>query len=249
MRLSIVIPAYNEEALIGPCIEAVERSAQAAHLAQSEYEIIVVNNASTDRTHEIASSFKDVHVIDEPHKGLTRARQAGFMAAQGQLIANPDADTLMPRGWIARVLREFDKDPELAALSGPYRYYDLPLSAKVLTQIFNSFSFVAHIFNTYVLNMGATIQGGNFVLRRSALEKVGGYDTSIEFYGEDTDIGTRIAQVGKVRWIWPLYMYSSGRRLAAEGVFTIGTRYAANYLSVVFLKKPATVEYTDIREE
>ena len=249
MRISIVIPAYNEETLIGPCIEAVLRSAAAAHLAKDEYEVIVVNNASTDRTHDIASAFKGVRVVDEPHKGLTRARQAGFMAAHGELIANPDADTLMPRRWIVRVLREFDKDPELAALSGPYRYYDLPLIDQIITQIFNSFSFVAHIGNTYILRRGATIQGGNFVLRRKALEAVGGYDTSIEFYGEDTDIGTRIAEVGKVRWIWTLYMYSSGRRLAAEGVFRIGTRYAANYLSVIFLKKPITVEYTDIREE
>lgn len=248
MKLSIVIPAYNEERMIAPCLVAVEKAVSYARLGPEEYEIIVVNNASTDRTREIALGFQGVKVVDEPNKGLTRARQAGFLAAHGELIANPDADTRMPRGWIVRALREFDRDGELMALSGPYRYYDLPFFARVLTHLYNACSFASHLINTYILRLGATVQGGNFVLRRAALVQIGGFDTSIEFYGEDTDIAKRISQIGKVRWIWPFFMYSSGRRFVAEGIVTIGIRYALNYMSVIFSGRPVTVSYIDIRD-
>jgi hypothetical protein len=54
--------------------------------------------------------------------------------------------------------------------------------------------------------------------------------------------------VGDVEWTWRLYMYSSGRRISKEGIFTIGLTYALNYISVVFAGKPATVEYSDHRD-
>jgi glycosyltransferase involved in cell wall biosynthesis len=82
MKLSIAIPAYNEEALIGACLEAITASLSRLKLSPSEYEIVVVNNASTDHTKEIASSYPGVRVVDEPHKGLTRARQTGQNSTQ-----------------------------------------------------------------------------------------------------------------------------------------------------------------------
>jgi len=249
MRLSIVIPAYNEETLIGACIEAVKRSADATHITPEDYEIIVVNNASTDHTREIASSFGYVRVVDEPHKGLTRAKQAGYRASSGDIIAHPDADTLMPKAWLSTVLSAFERDRELLAVTGPYVYYDLGAFKRLVATVFIFCGYLLHLFYQYFLGTGATIQGGNYAVRRSALNAIGGYDTSIEFYGEDTDLAKRISKIGKVRWTWSLVMYTSGRRFAAESMVTTGARYALNYFNVLFFAKPLTTEYTDIRPE
>jgi GT2 family glycosyltransferase len=91
------------------------------------------------------------------------------------------------------------------------------------------------------------LQGGNFIVRRDMMEKIGGYDTTIEFYGEDTDIGRRMAKVGRVKFTFKLPMYSSGRRLAKEGVFTMAFRYSLNHVWIIFFKKPYTKEHVDIR--
>ena len=92
------------------------------------------------------------------------------------------------------------------------------------------------------------VQGGNFVLSRAALEAIGGYDTSITFYGEDTDIARRLHSAGKVLFTFDLKMLSSARRLKHEGMITIAFRYAVNYFWTTFFKRPFTREHIDIRE-
>lgn len=244
MKISIIIPAYNEENHLGRCLKSVERE-----LAAGDYEaeVIVVNNASTDHTKEIASSFQGVIVVDEPKKGIVRARHAGFAESSGDLIANIDADTELPKGWLKKVMREFERDEKLVALSGPFIYYDLPIRTRAMVRLFYFFGYFFYVFNHYVLRVGAMLQGGNFIVRRSALEQIGGYDTSIAFYGEDTDIARRMSKAGKVKWTFKLPIYASGRRLKHEGVATIGVRYALNYFWIIFLKKPFTEKYKDIR--
>jgi GT2 family glycosyltransferase len=91
------------------------------------------------------------------------------------------------------------------------------------------------------------LQGGNFILKKSALDEVGGFNTDIDFYGEDTDIARRIQRAGYVKFTFKLPMYSSGRRMAKEGLFATGLRYALNYLWILILKKPFTQTSTDIR--
>lgn len=245
MRISFVIPAFNEEAVLGACLTSVQKEIAASGL---EAEVIVVNNASTDRTKEIAGGFTGVQVVDEPRKGLTFARQAGFEASTGELIANVDADTIVPTGWLTTVQKEFSKNSKLVALSGPYRYYDLSRFENILVRFFYGLAYILHILDQYVLRIGAMIQGGNFVLRRDALERVGGFDTRIAFYGEDTDIACRMTPLGRVKWTWKLPMYSSGRRLRTQGLVRTSWRYTLNHLTIIFLKRPATLEYTDIRE-
>src|ERR1700679_3470981 len=123
MRLSFVVPAYNEEAYLPACLESI--CEQIRTLPAGTCEIIVVNNASTDGTREVALRYPGVTVVDEMRKGLTFARQAGFAASTGNLIANVDSDSRLTPGWVATVLKTFEEEPELAALSGPVVYYDL----------------------------------------------------------------------------------------------------------------------------
>jgi glycosyltransferase involved in cell wall biosynthesis len=246
MRLSFVIPAYNEEAYLPACLDSV--LAQTRELGD-DVEIIVVNNASTDRTREVALKYPGVRVVDEPKKGLTFARQAGFFASKGELIANVDSDSRLTPGWVDQVLTNFAADPKMVALSGPFIYYDLSPKQLISVRIFYAAAFLVYVMNRYVLRAGSMVQGGNFVLRRDALEKIGGFNTAIAFYGEDTDIARRMNQVGHVRFTFDLKMFSSARRLKQEGMLTIAARYTINYLWTTFRKKPFTEEYIDIREQ
>lgn len=245
MSISFVIPAHNEEACIGKCISAIQDA-----LVAGDYDaqIIVVNNASTDRTGEIARSFEGVEVIDEPRKGLSQARHTGFSAARGDLVANIDADTLVPSGWLAVVMREFERDKNLVALSGPFIYQDIHPIIRGGVRVFYFFGYVIHCISHSLLKAGGMLQGGNFVVRRSALEKIGGYDTSITFYGEDTDIARRLTAIGRVKWTFRLPAHTSGRRFKAEGIVRVGGRYALNYISVLVRKKPFTKHHIDVRE-
>jgi len=250
VRLSFVIPAYNEELYLPACLESI--LAQTRDLGE-EVEIIVVNNASSDRTREVALRYPGVRVVDESRKGLPWARQAGFAASSGELIANVDSDSRLTPGWVQRVLDTFAdferRGKSLVALSGPVVYYDLTPSQRVSVQLFYLLAFTLYALNRYVLRAGSMVQGGNFVLRRDALASIGGFNTSIAFYGEDTDIARRLNRVGKVVFTFRLKMFSSARRLKKEGMFTIGMRYTMNYLWTTFRKKPFTEEYIDIREQ
>jgi glycosyltransferase involved in cell wall biosynthesis len=243
-QLAFVIPAYNEETLIGQCVASVVREVERSGIGA---EIVVVDNASTDRTGEIASGYPGVAVVRETKKGLVHARSAGFEASTAELVANIDADTEVPEGWITTVIESFERQPELVALSGPYVYYDLSLWNRFLVRLFYYLSFVIYLVNRFILRVGSMIQGGNFVIRRSAWIKAGGYDTTISFYGEDTDIAVRMSRVGPVKWTFGLPMRTSGRRLANEGVFKTAGTYVLNYFWVTFRGKPATKDYTDVR--
>lgn len=246
MRLSFVIPAYNEESYLPACLESI--LAQTRELGNS-VEIIVVNNASSDRTREVALGFPGVHVVDEPRKGLTYARQAGFLASSGDLIANVDSDSRLTPGWVAQVLATFAEEPKLVSLSGPFVYYDLTPVQRVSVQVFYATAFMVYALNRWVLRAGSMVQGGNFVLRREALEQIGGFNLGIAFYGEDTDIARRLNNVGQVRFTFNLRMFSSARRLKKEGMLTIAARYTINYLWTTFRKRPFTEDYIDIREQ
>lgn len=247
MKLSIVIPAYNEEAYLPACLESV--LLQAAKYQEGEVELIVVNNASTDKTSEVVASYPRVKLVNEPNKGLTNARQAGYLASTGELIANIDADVLMPEGWIGKVLAEFEKNDKLVALSGPYILYDKSFLFNAGVWFYYLMGYVAHLVNQYVLHIGAMLQGGNFILRRSALEKIGGYNMAVQFYGEDTDMATRIQKVGEVKFTFSLPMRTSGRRLSKEGTLKTAYKYAINFFSVTFLRQPVKdSEYTYVGE-
>ena len=245
MKLSIVIPAYNEERYIGACLEAIE-SMIPGH--EQDIEVIVVNNASTDGTRAVAERYPFARIVDESAKGLVRARRAGYLASSGELVANIDADTRMPIGWIDTVLAEFDRHTRLVALSGPYYYYDVSTFVHASTWFWYRVGYVSHWVNQYVLRRGAMLQGGNFIVRRSALEAIGGYNLEFDFWGEDTDIARRMCVVGEVKFSFALTMPTSGRRINQEGMLTTAGRYAINYVWALLFDKPFTHDVKDIRE-
>lgn len=248
MRLSFVVPAYNEEMYLPECLRSI-RDEMNRQPDPNEFEVIVVNNASTDRTRETALRFPGVRVIDEPRKGLPAARQAGFDASAGVLVAHIDADSRLPSGWIAPVLQAFARNPDLVALSGPVVYYDLLPRQRTLVHLFYLTAFATYLINRHVLRVGSMVQGGNFVTLRSAVERIGGFNLDISFYGEDTDIACRLSTVGQVRFLMAMKILSSARRLKQEGLLTMACRYSINYLWTTFLKRPYSNTHLDVREQ
>ena len=249
MKISFVVPAYNEQALIARSLNAIrDEILRAGQLLGEDAEIIVVNNASTDATAAVAAAIPGVIVVDEPRKGLVQARWAGFEASCGDLVANIDADTVIPASWLTEALRQFERSKTLVGLSGPYVYYGVPRRVNLVVGGYYRLAYTAYLFNRFVLNVGSMLQGGNFIVRRDAMLKLGSPSLRFSFYGEDTDMARRLSKVGGVKFTFRLPAASSGRRLAGEGVFTIGLRYTMNFFWATFRGRPFTEVWQDIRE-
>src|SRR5215472_13852048 len=151
LLVSFVVPAYNEEALLKSCLTAITREISRT---RCRAEIVVVDNGSTDATRQIASSIPNIRVVDEPQRGLVQARMAGCLVAKGQFIANIDADTILPEGWLRAALAEFAERPELVALSGPYNHYDLPKWAQLIAAGFYRGAYIAHLLSRLLAGCG-----------------------------------------------------------------------------------------------
>jgi glycosyltransferase involved in cell wall biosynthesis len=235
LSISVVIPAYNEEKCIGACLESVLR-----HRTPDVCEVVVVDNASTDATAAIASSYSGVRVVREPRKGLTRARQRGLQEIRGDLYASLDSDTLVPEGWFPRIGRAFAHDPALVCLSGPCWYYDLPLLQR------HVFWWGWRLVSLLRRPFGAEVSGSNFVVRRSVLLRCG-FPTEIEFYGEDVQLARQLEKMGRMRFSMSFFVFASGRRFVKGGLFRTIWLYAVNLYAIQFHGKPQTTEHRDYR--
>jgi glycosyltransferase involved in cell wall biosynthesis len=235
MKISIVIAAYNEEA----CLAQTIRSALAQEC--SDFEVIVVNNASTDRTEEIARGFPHVAVVCEPRQGLPRAREAGRLAASGDIIANLDADCLPGRDWLSKGSAYFN-DARVVAASGPYDYYDGGLFFRCVSRCtqMSVYWLVSKIIQLPGIRAGAVMIGGNNLIRAEALKKAGGYNTALTFYGEDTDTAKRLSKHGKVVFSRRLVMKTSARRFKAEGVIKLELKYLRVFFKTIMAKELAS---------
>lgn len=236
MDISLIIPAHNEENYIGATLDAAIKNSRGKFK-----EIIVVDNASTDKTAEIAQTRPGVRVVREKQKGLTSARQAGFEAATGELLAYLDADTHITPQWIDIAERTFRERPDIVSLSGPRRHWG---AAWYRRWILNAAWYVAPIGYWVV---GYMILGGNFIAKRKAIEAIGGFDRTIEFYGEDTNLARRLSTIGKTLFRMDFYAYASARRYEKEGIIKVNSVYVLNYLWPVLFNRPFTKTSQDVR--
>jgi glycosyltransferase involved in cell wall biosynthesis len=233
MKVSVVIPAHNEEKNISGTIRSL--------LAQDypDFEIIVIDNASTDRTAQVAGAFP-VKVVREDKKGLLWARDRGRREATGEIIANIDADCEPEPDWISRAIRYFD-DRKTVAVTGPYDYHDGDQAFRKISLFTqrNVYYAVTHMLQLPFVRGGAVLIGGNNFIRAEALQKAGGYNTSLTFYGEDTDTAKRVAVYGKVRLVRSLLMKTSARRFKSEGTLRLTLRYFYYFFSTLVRARPA----------
>jgi glycosyltransferase involved in cell wall biosynthesis len=109
LRISVIIPTLNEEAMIGKCLECLAQS----RFPMSGFEVIVADNGSRDRTMEIVRSFARqlrITALQQPGVTISALRNLSAQAAQGEFLAFLDADCLVPDGWLQAALRHIE-DP------------------------------------------------------------------------------------------------------------------------------------------
>ncbi len=184
LRVSIVIPVYNEADQLAACLWAIARQNVVAH------EVIVVDNNSTDGSRQIAESFDFVRLISETRQGVLHARTTGFNAATGDIIGRIDADTVLDADWVHTVQALFN-DTSLDAVSGAVSYYDLPWKRFV--------SWLDLRFRQWIANgMGGDVFlfGSNMALRRSAWHQVRQQVCNSGGMHEDFDLAIHLHDAG-----------------------------------------------------
>jgi glycosyltransferase involved in cell wall biosynthesis len=229
MKISVIIPAFNEEKYLERTLEAI--------VAQDypDFEVIVVDNASTDKTAEIAKSFSKVKVLFEGNKGTMWACERGRKEAAGDIIVRMDADCLPEKDWLSKGAAFF-KDEKMVGGSGPYFYYDASKFFRWFTLIGQQSIYYPANAIMQVFKIGGISVGGNTFMRASALQSIGGFDTSLVFYGDDTDIPKRLTEIGKFVYSPRLVMPTSNRRFEAHGYFKLMSTYIFHFFKVIFSK-------------
>lgn len=242
MTISVIVCAHNEERFVAACLHSL--------LAQSRPpdEILLINNASSDGTGAVARNIRGVRVIDEPRKGLVVARERGRVEARGDVLVYVDADCRAPLTWLARVEARFANDRSLLAISGNYRFYDWDWWGRTLLRAYDlTLGPATHVLVKYILRIGVVFYGGNFAVRRLALEQIGGFDTRIEFHGEDTNLGRRLFALGRVELRYDCFLYTSARRYNAMGKGAVFRLYVRNFVSEILYHRPKDTVHLDVR--
>ena len=186
-RVSVVVCSYNGGGTLVQCLRSL------GALDYPNYEVIVVDDGSTDGTREILARFPDVCAIRQGNQGLSVARNVGLQAADGEIIAYTDADCFADPGWLTHLVYQLERSGA-AAVGGPnLTPEDGWLSACVAaspgqpTHVLESDQVAEHI------------PGCNMAFRRSALEAINGFDPQYRKAGDDVDVCWRLQQAGQ--WI------------------------------------------------
>jgi peptidoglycan/xylan/chitin deacetylase (PgdA/CDA1 family)/glycosyltransferase involved in cell wall biosynthesis len=224
--VSVVIPAYNEEESLPSTLRSLQTQDY-----QGPCEIIVVDNNSTDRTASLAREF-GARVVVEPRQGISYARQRGFDEAHGELILTTDADALLPKNWISRIVREFEKHPEAVAVAGAYSFDDGPLFLRT----------VAYLFYEPLFRLWDSYGGVNLAVRKEAFRQVGGFNLALNF-SEDTDLGRRLEKIGKVVRTSSPRVQTSARRYIKLGVMGSMAYYATRYMHTFYGQQSGEVTF------
>ena len=184
-RVSVVVCAYNAVATIDECLDALEQ------VNYPDFEVIVVNDGSTDGTGAAAARYRSVRVIETANAGLSAARNVGLHNATGDIVAYTDADVRVDPEWLTYLVRPFDA-PEVAAAGGPAVIpREDPWFAQCVAR--------APGGPTHVLLDDRTaehVPGCNCAFRRDALLAIGGFNPVFRRAGDDVDVCWRIQARG-----------------------------------------------------
>jgi glycosyltransferase involved in cell wall biosynthesis len=242
LTIAAIVCAYNESRYLAPCLHSLRAQTRPAD------EIVVVDNASTDDTADVARGVAGVRVVAEPARGLVHARETARRVAQADVLAYLDADCRAPIWWLERIEARFLRQEPPVAITGPYRFYDWDWTGRVLVRLYDRL--VAPPTHGLVHNLcgaGAILYGGNFAVRRDALARIGGFDRSIEFHGEDTNLGRRLTPLGRVEIRPECWLWTSARRYRAMGKPAVFGLYVRNFWSEILRHRPADRTHLDVR--
>ncbi len=200
--ISIIIPTLNEEKYISKLLNSIKKQ------SYSDYEIIISDAGSTDKTLELVADFTKKIVVSEKIKHPSHQRNEGAKIAKGKYLLFLDADSVIPNNFILNSINEFKKRD--LDCGGFYLKFD---SKKIIYKFYNlTYNFFCSVFQYFKpLCVGAAI-----ISSKECHDKVNGFDETI-LIGEDHDYANRIRKISKFRMIRSNYFYFSPRRWQKEG--------------------------------
>lgn len=231
VAISVVVPTYNEEKLIAHCLTSLKKQ-QFIH----PYEIIVINNNSSDTTESIVRTF-GVKIFRETKQGVVYARQRGLDEAQGEIVAGADADCIYPETWLQQIYDDFQTDPQIIAVGGPVESEKNPFWGYLSYRVGFWFFYKIYQVTGFVTYLGAF----NFAFRRKKFLDLGGYRTYLDFGGDEWDPLTRLRKAGKVIFDPNLKIHLSLRRYRVGIIKFIFVHllyyYTLNYILAKIFKR------------
>lgn len=202
--ITIVVPVLNEEKNLQETLESLR--------AQTfrDYELIVVDNGSTDESPEIARRYADALLL-EKRKGAVWAMHRGFLAAKGEFLVSADADTLYPPNWLEKMVRALSF-PRTVAAYGPMGFKESsPPLRKLEVAGYTLLAMLSIVFMPHL--SGAA----NLGFRKDAYFKVGGYEVVGHLASPDFWLSLWLGKLGKVRFVPSMICYTSNRRFVKLG--------------------------------
>ncbi len=185
--ISVIIPSYNEEKRIGRCLEALVYQT----VPRDQYEIIVVDGGSKDRTREIAEEYADKVFIQESPR-VPGARNDGFRCSKYDVVATTDADCVVNPAWVESVIRSFS-DPKVVLAFGPVTPIEHNFGNWKYSLLFNGLIRFGALTRLYYYTLGC-----NTAFRKEAIIAAGMY--RISDAGDDLEIAVRMRKLGKVNF-------------------------------------------------
>ena len=183
-RISVVVCTYNGERTLSGCLGGL------MDLDYPDFEVIVVNDGSTDASGAIAGEY-DVRLINTENMGLATARNIGLRAATGQIVAYLDDDARPDRDWLRYLALAF-ADDEYAGFGGPN--LPPPGSTTMAGCVANAPGGPTHVLVSD--SEAEHIPGCNMAFRKSALEEIDGFDPQFRVAGDDVDVCWRLQGAG-----------------------------------------------------
>jgi len=237
MTFSIIVPTFNEERIIENTLGGIRH-----HLSNVDYELIVTDDGSTDRTCDIAERYADTVVRLTGPKGTIGAnRNRGARVARGEYLVFVDADTVIPRAsdCFAVIAADFKDNPRLVGLTVKITF--APSEERPIDAIMHGILSRVFWLMNRVLRKGAA--SGEFqAIRRDAFEKLHGYTESLPV-GEDNELFCRLSRLGRTQIDLKLTAYTDNRRIKQLGWPRLLKLWMVNYFSVAFLHRSKGAEW------
>ncbi len=226
--ISVVIPAYNEEKYLPACLAAIRKQ------TFRDFELIVVDNNSIDKTVEIAKKY-GARVVRETIQGMIPARERGFAEAKAEIIARTDADTVVAPDWLEVIYDTFQKKPKVVAMTGPW----LSPSKNLPDKITSSYSYFISVRLGKMMSGHVYLLGPNYALRKSIWKKVKVIRDDRKVH-EDIDISCNLANVGEILYNHKMKVVCSYRRVTEnpfKGLANYMGEYPIRYIKTLYHNK------------
>jgi O-antigen biosynthesis protein len=184
-KVSVVVACYNGGRTLQPCLDSLGR------LNYPSYQVIVVNDGSTDITAQVASLYKNFHTLSQTHLGLSAARNAGIFAGDGEVVAFTDADCRADEDWLYYLVGDLLKGAFVGM--GGHNFLP-PDDSAVAAAVMVSPGGPAHVMLTD--RQAEHIPGCNMAFYKWALIEIGGFDPIFHRAGDDVDLCWRLQERG-----------------------------------------------------